>query len=465
MAKFYSRTRSNYGSLSGTIIIWPVEIPTTNPSGFDNLRVLPSGYLRCDGTKYNAVDYPNLAVVCGTGNNCKFLRRDENNQPLTVLTDEEFVVPDLGSKYPRPVPGASAGEYNNILTQAKSGLYTKRSGIGLEASSNVGDIATVTYSGKFNVPSQEIEIKGKPGWTWGTASNTDAESVDATAIHPHMHFSTTTRVRVKPAKAPISGQDLAGSTNSFDTASTINIDDWLGATTYNEGGLTNTAPGSNQPACWAIASGTKSGQQDGQFFLLIGVRISAYTNFCRSGCELSSLRCYCLLKNDTSYALQNDWFGNDGTRIAYYSRVFLPPVCGPEFADVIDLDRNWNTTGTAPATYTPGASGVPYDSNNISLADVLPINSNLYSSRLSYPQAHNIVSETSENLTENQSDPTAHSHKILFEKTDHTYKIKTDAFLLEPDGLTTTVNLFPTNVASLDAVTSPYIILEYLIQI
>ena len=463
MAKFYSRTRSNYGSLSGTIIIWPVEIPTSNPSGFDNLRVLPSGYLRCDGTKYNAVDYPNLAVVCGTGNNCKFLRRDQNNQPLTVLTDEEFVVPDLGSKYPRPVPGASAGEYNNILTEAKSGLYTKRSGIGLEASSNVGDIATVNYIGKFNVPSQEIEIKGKPGWTWGTASNTDSESVDASAIHPHMHFSTTTRVRVKANQSIISGQDLAGSSNSFNTASTINIDAWLAATTYNEGGLLNGYPGSNQPACWAIASGTKKNQQDEKLFLVIGFRITAYTNFCRSGCDLSNLKCYCLLKTPVPYSLKDNWFGNDGTMIAYYSKV--PLICGPEFADVIDLDKSWNTTGTAPATYTAGASGVPYDSNTISLDDVLPINSNIYSSRLSYPQAHNIVSEINENLTENQTDPTIHSHKILFEKTDHTYKIKTDAFLLEPDGLTTTVNLFPTNVASLDAVTSPYIILEYLIQI
>lgn len=464
MAKFYTKTRSNYGSLSGTIIIWPVEIPSTNPSSIDNVKLLPSGYLRCDGAKYSANEYPTLAAICGTGNNCKFLRRDQNNLPLTVLTDEEFVVPDLGSKYPRPVPGPSAGEYNNILTLSSNGLYARRSGMGIEATSNVGDIATVTYSGKFNIPSQEIEIKGKPSWTWGTSSNTDAESVDATAIHPHMHFSTTTRVRVKPANAPISGQDLAGSVNSFMTASTININDWLNATKYSEGGLTNNAPGSNQPACWAIASGTKANTQDDKLFLIIGIRITAYTNFCREGCTLGQLKCYCLLKSPTTYQLQNDYFGSQGTRKAYYSRVFLPPVCGPEFASG-DIDANWNTSGTVPATYNDGASGVPYDSNNISLADVLPINSNIYSNRLSYPQAHNILSETNENLSEDQSDPTIHSHKILFEKNDHTYKIKTNPFLLEPDGLTTTVSLFPTSVASLDAVSSPYIILEYLIQI
>ena len=230
MAKFYSKAKSNYGSLSGTIIIWPIEIPSTNPTNVDNVNILPSGYLRCDGAKYSALDYPNLAAVCGTGTNCKFLKRDENNDPLTVLTDQEFVVPDLGSKYPRPTPGASAGQYNNILTKAQSGLYVKRSGMGIEATSNVGSVATETYTGKFNIPSQEIDIKGKPAWTWGTASNTDSESVDQTAIHPHMHFSTTSRVRVKPKNAPVNGQDLASSINSFQTASTINIDDWLNAT-------------------------------------------------------------------------------------------------------------------------------------------------------------------------------------------------------------------------------------------
>ena len=165
MAKFYSKAKSNYGSLSGTIIIWPIEIPSTNPTNVDNVNILPSGYLRCDGAKYSALDYPNLAAVCGTGTNCKFLKRDENNDPLTVLTDQEFVVPDLGSKYPRPTPGASAGQYNNILTKAQSGLYVKRSGMGIEATSNVGSVATVTYTGKFNIPSQEIDIKGKPAWT------------------------------------------------------------------------------------------------------------------------------------------------------------------------------------------------------------------------------------------------------------------------------------------------------------
>jgi len=458
MAKFYSKTKSNYGSLSGTIIIWPVEIPSTNSSNIENVKVLPSGYLRCDGAKYNAANYPNLASVCGTGNNCKFLKRDENNQPLTVLTDEEFVVPDLGSKYPRPVPGASAGQYNNILTQAKSGLYTKRSGIGLEANSNVGDIATVTYSGKFNIPSQEMEIRGKPGWTWGTNSNTDSEIVDASAIHPHMHFSTTSRVRVKPANAPANGQDLAGSVNSYRTGTTINIDDWLNATRYDNTG----PPGSNQPACWAIASGSKAGTPDDILFLIIGSQIKAYRNFCREGCSLSSLRCYCLLTQNITYQLHLDYFNHPGTKYAIFSSAF--GICGLELLNESNLNNQWTTSGTTPATYVAGSTGVPNDSNNVSLSDVLPLNSNLYSNTLSYPQANNIVTEVSEN-TNDDGDPTLHSHKILFERGDHTYKIKTNPFLLEPDGLVTTVNLFPTNVASLDAVTSPYIILEYLIQI
>ena len=75
MAKLYSQERSKYGNLTGQIIVWPVEInPDINAPS--NKKDLPSGYLRCDGTIYNAVDYPELSAVCGTWTNSKFVRKD-----------------------------------------------------------------------------------------------------------------------------------------------------------------------------------------------------------------------------------------------------------------------------------------------------------------------------------------------------------------------------------------------------
>jgi hypothetical protein len=469
MATHYTKERSKYGTLTGSIIIWPVEIPApNNPQNPDVKNILPAGYLRCDGGKYNASQYPDLAAIIGTGTNCKFVRKDQNGDPLTQLTDEEFVVPDLGSKYPRPVPGADAGTYNNILTETQSGTFIRRSGIGVEATSNVGQVAQVTYTGKFIIPPQTISLKGKPAYTWGNNGYTDSESVDSLAIHPHMHFSTTNRVRIKPRNAPASGQDLAFGTNNFQNASTIDINDWLNATKYNEGGLSNSSPGSNQPACWAIASGTKANTPDDINIvplpppLLLGSQVITYNNFCRSGCELSNLRCYCLLNNSVSYDLANDWFGFPGTRIKQYVDSLIG--CVPDLFNGGADGFGWNTSGTAPATYTSGASQVPNDWKGTSLADVLPLNSNLTETS-SYPQANNIVTEVQElNYTDGVDDPTIHNHKILLTRSGHNYKIVTDTFLLEPDALNTTISLFPETEASLDAVTSPFIVLEYLIK-
>lgn len=469
MATHYTKERSKYGTLTGSIIIWPVEIPVpNNPQNPDVKFVLPAGYLRCDGSKYNASQYPDLASICGTGTNCKFVRKDENGDPLTVLTNEEFVVPDLGSKYPRPVPGGDAGTYNNILTETQSGTYIKRSGIGVEATSNVGSVATVTYTGKFIIPPQTISLKGKPAYTWGNAGYTDSESVDSLAIHPHMHFATTNRVRIKPRNAPASGQDLAFGTNSFQNATTINITDWLNATKYSEGGLSNNAAGSNQPACWAIASGTKSNTLDSVTIvplpppLFLGSQVVTYNNFCRSGCDLSNLRCYCLLNSAVQYDLANDWFGFPGTRIRQYVDSLIG--CVPDLFNGGAEGFGWNTTGTAPATYTTGASQVPNDFAGVSLSDVLPLNSNL-TEQSAFPQAHNTLTEVEElQYTDGVDDPTVHNHKILLTKTDHTFKILTDTFLLDPDALNTTLGLFPDTEASLDSVTSPFIVLEYLIK-
>ena len=155
--------------------------------------------MRCDGTIHNVIDYPALAAICGVGENGKFVRKNIAGNPIQSLTDNQFVVPDLGSKYPLPTPGADAGVYKNIRKNNTLGNEISRSGVGIEATSTLGTVIDVTYSGSFTVPTQVIDLKGKPSWTWGTLAGkqTESEVVDSTAIAGHMHFGNFRRARLR----------------------------------------------------------------------------------------------------------------------------------------------------------------------------------------------------------------------------------------------------------------------------
>ena len=98
------------------------------------------------------------------------------------------------------------------------------------------------------------------------------------------------------------------------------------------------------------------------------------------------------------------------------------------------------------------------------MVDIVPLNSNLNSgdSRI-YASLFNEFSETTE--LSQDGDPTSHSHKLSITKGDHNFALKTDPLELSPDALTTTLNLSVDQSASVDSVSSPFIVLEYLIKI
>ena len=255
MAKFYGAERSKIGSTTGTIIAWPVELSSNDPGSSENEKVLPAGYLKCDGAKYRSSVYPELAEILGVGVNTKFARKNLNNDIIGAIDADQFVVPDLGSKFIRPVPGVEVGRYNAINTENQAGIEKRRSGMGLEATSTVGATVQVLYTGAFSIPIQQIALKGKPSWTRGTnnLALTDNESVEASQMHPHMHFASTTRCRIKASNIGLSGAETAQGGVSFKTASTISTETWLNNTKIPNCS-SNQAPGANQPTCWAQAS-------------------------------------------------------------------------------------------------------------------------------------------------------------------------------------------------------------------
>ena len=464
MPVILSREKSKYGSGVGTIICWPVELSTRDPNNEDNIRKLPAGYLKCDGTIYKAEEYPQLAEILGVGGASKFARRDISDAFIDSVDDDEFIVPDLGSKFLKPTTGGSAGLYINIAKTDQSGQERRRSGMGIESSAIAGSttgnttVIPVSYTGAFTVPSQQISLQGKPAWSKGTGNSgfTDSEAVDSQALHAHMHFSQTNRLRIKTTNEVTDAQSQG--IGSYYNATTIPIEMWLDKSRYNFNA--SNPKGTMQQPCWAIASGATSLDPSDAVQGSFGFEV-VYSNYCydlRGASGLNSMRYYCLLTQNTDINLTNVQIPG-GQPPNYISFGLGFGTCNQQDSGFDD-----NEIGTVPATYIAGAQGVPEDWKGVSLADVLPLNQNSDSkSSTAYPQVNNVLSDVEE-LVQTAGDPTIHNHKILLDVGNHTYKIKTNGFLLSPDNLQTTLTLQIDQVASLDQVTSPYIIMEYLIK-
>jgi hypothetical protein len=460
MPAFYAKERSKYGNLSGQVIIWPLEYQG-DPSTALNKSRLPAGYLKCDGTKYFASDYPALAAILGTGDSCKYLRRNPDGTAFDILSDTQFMVPDLGSKYPEPTSGANAGSYNNIRLPNALGNLVSRSGIGIEVTSAIGDTVNITYSGTITIPSQEIPLRGRPSWEYaGDIHYTEIEGVEETAVAGHMHFHSGTRARNLQTNEP-SGDEpnpIGGSTGRRN-ASTIPIQDWLDATRYNND--SSQPPGSGQNVCKAIdkwrseAITTQFGQQTIYWGACIfGYGQAEYTYGCLSNEEYSL----------DGWREEGSPNGSDTAKYGNYSEV-------PIFGCVLDGDANGDDPATnfdndIPVTYESGYPGVPLDFDSVSLHDVVPLQSNQeHKSQSATTDIENETLDTIDLAIPAGEDPTRHSHRIYLEKGDHSYKVKTNAINVPPENLVTRMDIGTDNSVSIDAATSPYIVMEYLIKI
>ena len=462
MATFYTKERSKYGNLTGQIIIWPVQYDGDPESGANAIN-LPAGYLKCDGTRYFAEDYPRLASILGTGEQSKFLRRNIDGTPLDTITETQFAVPDLGSKYTEPTSGANAGVYNNIRLNNALGNEISRSGIGIEAVSAIGESVRITYSGEISVPSQEIPVRGRPSYTYaGDTHYTDLEGVEENALHPHAHFHSATRARnlstnENSTQEP-QGQGQTGRRN----ASTIDVQDWLDATT-NDSGI----PGSGQEPCLAIDPwNPNSGTQfSGQPVWGSGLFQTIYFGGCIFGAgEQYTYNCL----NNQEFTVDRSQLEGSAdqsnlTRYMYTNEINL----GITFICFIDEgSASQDSSNDVPATYVQGASGVPNDFNNNSLYDVVPLqsNQNVQEARCT-PDIENVVTDTVDLSIAAGEDPTRHTHRIDLESNDHTYKVKTRAIIVPPENLQTTMDIGVDASVSVDAACAPFIVMEYLIKV
>ena len=170
MAVFYTNERARYGGVTGTIIPFPIKLSAINVPDQGNFKtLLPAGFLRCDGSILAAVEYPVLAQILGTGRNSKFRR------PEQELTDNQFILPDIGSKYIQG--GNASGAYLNDRVTNEDSTKPYRVGAEVNVVSLIGDKTTITYSGEFEVIAPgNIEFIGNP--SFGTTT-TDGRTLKA----------------------------------------------------------------------------------------------------------------------------------------------------------------------------------------------------------------------------------------------------------------------------------------------
>ena len=77
----------------------------------------------------------------------------------------------------------------------------------------------------------------------------------------------------------------------------------------------------------------------------------------------------------------------------------------------------------------------------------------------------NTTTDTVELSREAGVDPTIHNHRVDIDKGDHNYQVKTNAIVIPPENLETTMTIGADNSVSIDAACSPFIVMEYLIKI
>ena len=247
MAVFLNQERTKIGTTTGTLIAFPQELEVNDPNVGNSAELLPAGYLRCDGGIYSETIYPALAQILGTGDGCAF------KQEGVTLSNTQFQVPDLRSKFIRASSASDQGVINDNTVINAAGQTVERSGVSVNVSSNVGTTAVVDMTGQYRVPARTVTLTGNVGFT--KPRSPDEETVSAQAFLPHLHYTTTYRCRTIRR----GGSDVF-ELNYYNNASTIGVGNWYDATDSGDTG--------RQPACkhWAqsevwntgayVASGT-----------------------------------------------------------------------------------------------------------------------------------------------------------------------------------------------------------------
>ena len=439
MAVFYNREKAKLGTLTGSIINWSDQLTSADPEDPTTLSKLPAGYLRCDGSVYQAEIFPQLAEVLGVGVACRY------KKPDTTLLENQFQVPDLGAKSIRASNSANLGDYVDTYLNDDSGTQITKSGVGLEVNTNIGTTFEVQYQGNFFIPTQTLEITGQPGFVRSTGNYTESAEVLHTAFQPHAHFHDGKRSRTAASN---NNEFALFGRNSYTNKSTLCIMPWAN----------NTA----QPLCQATASRqTASNTQrvNGPAGCIFGGNTRIYYGACWTGCTFDA-QYKCLIPGSIpgqgtfgcatggsqgGFAVWEDDSGQCGN-INYTGtmgcKVESPCIIGA----IICNDKNG--LKKIDANYTPAlttqATQLPFDSQP---------------NQVTYGALNNVVNDVEEFGNECN-----HRHFVPFEQDAHTYQVKTNATNIPATEITSTIKIDINEANKADEFIQPFLVQEFLIK-
>jgi hypothetical protein len=439
MPVFYQKEKSKFGTTSGTIIAFPVDLISTDPNDADNVAKLPAGYLRCDGSVQSAIIYPTLAEVLGTGDASVF------RQPDKTLNANQFQLPDLRSKYLKATATSNQGLINNHTTVNASGQTVSKAGIGVSITTNVGNSATVSFQGLFRIPPQTANLLGNLSFT--KPKYTEEEVVDIKSMAPHVHYTNTSRCRIKPKNL----NNIYLEDNYYVNATTIGVNNWFDATGQpSEGGYLEA-----QPACNFYLIGQDSNA--GNLLPTLNGCSIEYWEVCYSGC--SGMIQNCLVPNNKTYTFESEAQAEQ-TCLGFIKTNFTIGIGGSISGSSSD---GYNSTNNNVGSDDIPQSGDNGYSHTAKLNNVLPFDPSADTDIEAAITVSNVVQITDDYNYED--DPTLHKHTINYTVDPTSYTMTTGELFIPTDGLKATISISPENTVALDDMVPPFTIVEYLIKI
>lgn len=479
MAVYYNKEKGIHGSLTGSIISFPIEVKDNDPASAASKALLPAGYLRCDGRVLTATEYPLLAVVLGVGDDSKYQKSDQ------ALSNSQFQLPDLRSKHIRATTSANIGRYNDLeVTDANNNVVLK-SGVGLSVIANITSPYEINYQGSFYIPPQTTDLRGEPRFALETGAYTFTTEVPQNAFQPHMHRSETLRARQEDSN----GNYFSGrQRNSVRTKSSMNVCQWWWNT--------------QQPLCyWAYTGKIETKSQTGTVYgpgdsQINNVKITQW-GLCWSGCNSFVSAGYCLWPDETTCSEivpfnKSEWNvtqnvtgdpgdcnrgdNNEGV-ITYFGNNIDHSGVGPTWTqdcncatipilgcvggdNGLDWDPKPNNYAGPPQQTTLNTKILETDLGGDKNLPFGPFDE-LYTT--SFGAASNVTT-----LTGMWGNEAEHRHRIDLDPDahPHTFKMVTRAATARADsGLKSTVSFTTNTDPKADKYIQPYIITEYLIKI